>query len=101
MNTTIFFYSFLLAILPCKFIYFLCEFEDDMVDDNVKADSKNRNKYLQLLLKITITIACLWYISKKIDFKQLSETLFHAKWSMLAYGVLLYMTSKVFASVRL
>ena len=72
-----------------------------MVDDNVKADSKNRNKYLQLLLKITITIACLWYISKKIDFKQLSETLFHAKWSMLAYGVLLYMTSKVFASVRL
>lgn len=72
-----------------------------MEDNNVKAGSNNRNKYLQLLLKITITIACLWYISKKLDFKQLSETLLHAKWLMLIYGVLLYMTSKVFASIRL
>src|SRR5438477_10644468 len=71
-----------------------------MVDDNVKADSKNKNKYLQLLLKITITIACLWYIVKKIDFRQLSETFIHAKWLMLVYGVLLYMTSKVFALIR-
>lgn len=71
-----------------------------MQEVNVKARSKTR-KYLQLLLKITITIVCLWYVSKKIDFQQLSETLWHARWSMLIYGILFYMISKVFAAIRL
>ena len=71
-----------------------------MEDVTVKVGSK-KNNYLQLLLKITITVVCIWYISKKIDFRQLSETLFHAKWLLLMYGIIFYLISKVFAAIRL
>ncbi|TMI95106.1 MAG: flippase-like domain-containing protein [Bacteroidetes bacterium] len=71
-----------------------------MEDITVKVGSK-KNNYLQLLLKITITVVCIWYISKKIDFRQLSETLFHAKWLLLMYGIIFYLISKVFAAIRL
>jgi len=71
-----------------------------MEEVNIKARSK-KNKYLQLLLKITITVICLWYVSKKIDFKQLSETLLNANWLLLTSGVLFYMISKICAAIRL
>jgi glycosyltransferase 2 family protein len=60
-----------------------------------------KTRWLKLLVKIIITAACLWYVSKKIDFHQLSETLFKANWLFLAFAVILYMISKCAASFRL
>jgi len=60
-----------------------------------------KTKWLKLAVKIIITAACLWYVSKKIDFHQLSQTLLKANWFFLAAAVFLYMISKVFAAFRL
>jgi uncharacterized membrane protein YbhN (UPF0104 family) len=46
-------------------------------------------------------VICLWYVSTKIDFRQLSETLLKAKWLWLLAGILLYMLSKIVAAIRL
>lgn len=66
----------------------------------VKNQSKT-SRLLKLLLKILITAVCLWYVSTKIDFKQLGETLLNAKWLLLILGIFLYMISKIFAAIRL
>jgi len=60
-----------------------------------------KTKWLKLLVKIVITAGCLWYVSKKIDFHQLSQTLLKANWLFLAAAVLFYMISKVAAAFRL
>jgi uncharacterized membrane protein YbhN (UPF0104 family) len=71
-----------------------------MEEPGVKLRSK-KNKWPGLLLKIAITVICLWYVSTKIDFRQLSETLLKAKWLWLLAGILLYMLSKIVAAIRL
>jgi uncharacterized membrane protein YbhN (UPF0104 family) len=71
-----------------------------MEESGVKLRSK-KNRWPGLLLKIAITVICLWYVSTKIDFRQLSETLLKAKWLWLLAGILLYMLSKIVAAIRL
>src|ERR1041384_8182811 len=71
-----------------------------MEDASATSPTKT-TKWLKLLVKIVITAACLWYVSKKIDFHQLSQTLWSANWFFLAAAVLLYMISKVAAAFRL
>src|SRR5438874_4643749 len=58
-------------------------------------------KWLKLLIKIVITAACLWYVSTKIDLRQLTQTFLHANWFFLVAAVILYMISKVIAALRL
>src|SRR6266487_1762052 len=60
-----------------------------------------KNKWLGLLLKIVVTIVCLWYVTTKIDLKQLFETLLNVKWLLFIVSIILYIISKIFASIRL
>lgn len=60
-----------------------------------------KNKWLGLLLKIVVTIICLWYVTTKIDLKQLFETLLNVKWLLFIVSIILYIISKIFASIRL
>ncbi len=58
-------------------------------------------RYLKLLLKIGVTIACLWYVFSKIDFVDAFGILRKADWSWLLAAFLIYTLSKLIASVRL
>ena len=58
-------------------------------------------RFLQLSLKILITIACFWYISTKIDFAEAWHSLFRANWWFLFIAILFYFISKLVAGLRL
>jgi uncharacterized membrane protein YbhN (UPF0104 family) len=59
------------------------------------------SKYLKLLLKIGVTAACFWYISKKIDFNAAKEAFLKSNWLWLSLSVILLMLSKLFSAFRL
>src|SRR6266404_1179485 len=71
-----------------------------MEEAGVKQESK-LSKYLKLLLKLTVTILCFWYISKKIDFSAAKTALLKANWWWLFAAVILLMLSKLFSALRL
>ena len=58
-------------------------------------------RFLQLSLKILITIACFWYISTKIDFAEAWHSLFRANWWFLFIAILFYFISKLVSGLRL
>lgn len=57
--------------------------------------------YLKLLLKIGVTIACLWYVFNKIDLPETIGILGKADWCWLLAAFLLYTASKLVSSKRL
>jgi uncharacterized membrane protein YbhN (UPF0104 family) len=71
-----------------------------MEEAAVKQESK-LSKYLKLLLKLAITIACFWYISKKIDFNAAKDAFLKANWSWLSVAIILLVLSKVSSALRL
>lgn len=66
----------------------------------VKKES-NTIKLLKLLLKITVTIICFWYISRKIDFEKAQDAFMKADWWWLTLSVLAFAFAKFLASFRL
>ena len=58
-------------------------------------------KSLQLLLKIAVTIGCLWYVSTKIDFKEVWAGLIKANWLWLLVALVIYNMSKLIGAKRL
>lgn len=57
---------------------------------------------LKLLLKITVTIICFWYISQKINFQEMILAIQQAKAGWIALAVFCFMMGKlIFASIRL
>jgi hypothetical protein len=58
-------------------------------------------KIFKLLLKIAVTIVCLWYVSTKINFAELKEILGTANLFYLAIAFAIFITSKIIASLRL
>jgi uncharacterized membrane protein YbhN (UPF0104 family) len=58
-------------------------------------------KLVKLLIKIVITILCIWYISHKIDLKKLSGVLAVANPLWIAGAIAAFMVSKLFSSLRL
>ncbi len=65
---------------------------------------KPRNKlpgWLKLLLKIALTIACLWYVSGKIDFAKAGAALSKANWSLLLMALFAFIISKFLSAFRL
>lgn len=58
-------------------------------------------RFLKLLLKIAVTIACLWYVSTKINFAELKEILSTTNLLLLAAGFCVFIVSKIIASFRL
>ncbi|MES2646476.1 MAG: lysylphosphatidylglycerol synthase transmembrane domain-containing protein [Bacteroidota bacterium] len=71
-----------------------------MANDDLKA-APAKKKWPGLVLKLLITVVCIWYISRKIDFSQLTDTLSNANWWLLFAAILLYILSKVVAAIRL
>lgn len=55
----------------------------------------------KLLLKIVVTIACLWYVSTKIDFGELKKILEATNWYFLFLAFCIFILSKTVASYRL
>jgi uncharacterized membrane protein YbhN (UPF0104 family) len=58
-------------------------------------------KFVELSLKLVITIACFWYISTKINFEEAWNALLKAKWSLLVIAVIFYFISKIISGFRL
>jgi uncharacterized membrane protein YbhN (UPF0104 family) len=58
-------------------------------------------KRLVLLLKIAVTVACLWYVAGRIDFSSAGTALEQANWIYLAMAFILYVLSKLVSAVRL
>jgi glycosyltransferase 2 family protein len=61
----------------------------------------SQKKLLQLLLKIVVTIACLWYVSGKIDFAKAGQALKQANWYYILLAVLAFILSKLLSAIRL
>ena len=68
--------------------------------DVPKQESK-KGKFVKLLIKIVVTVACFWYIAKKIDFTASLKALFEANWWFFALSVAALVLSKIVASIRL
>ncbi|CAN5649253.1 lysylphosphatidylglycerol synthase transmembrane domain-containing protein [soil metagenome] len=71
------------------------------MENGIEKPEAKKNKIPGLILKLAITGVCIWYVSKKMDFHQMGDTLMNANWLLLFAGVLFYMLSKVVAAVRL
>ena len=65
-----------------------------------KKESRTR-KLVKLFIKILITVICFWYISKKIDFSHVLQSIRNAIPLYLFISVLLYIVSKLVAAHRL
>jgi uncharacterized membrane protein YbhN (UPF0104 family) len=58
-------------------------------------------KIAKLLIKIAVTIACLWYVSTKINFTELWHVIATTNWLFLALAFVAFIISKAIASFRL
>jgi len=63
--------------------------------------SKKLKRALKLLLKIIITVLCIWYISHKVDLKKMAAILPATKPWWLVLAVLAFMASKLLSSFRI
>ena len=66
-----------------------------------KNTQSTTNKLLKLLLKVIITVVCLWYVSGKIDFVKAGNTLKNTSWFYLFPALFLFIFSKVISAKRL
>jgi glycosyltransferase 2 family protein len=58
-------------------------------------------RWLKLLLKITVTAVCLWYVSGRIDFAKAGASLKDANWFYLFLALIAFIISKLIAAIRL
>lgn len=65
-----------------------------------KEESK-AHKLLKLLLKIAVTVVCLWYVSGKIDFSKAGTALQQADWLYVLLALLAFAASKLLSAFRL
>lgn len=70
------------------------------MEESPKTKSKAR-KWLFLLLKIAISVVCLWYVSTKIDFQKTGDALKEANAGLLVLALLAFIVSKLISAVRL
>ncbi len=70
------------------------------MEDNNRKESRT-SRWLKLLLKIAVTIACLWYVSGKIDFAKAGTALRNANWYYLLLAIIAFIISKLMAAIRL
>lgn len=57
--------------------------------------------FFKLILKIAVTIGCLWYLSGKIDFQKAKSALKSAEWVFLLLAIVAYFLSKLISANRL
>jgi glycosyltransferase 2 family protein len=58
-------------------------------------------RILRLLAKVLVTAICLWYVSRKIDFREAFAVIQKANWFFIFLALVLFTLSKVLSSVRL
>jgi glycosyltransferase 2 family protein len=69
--------------------------------EDTPAPVAKSNKWLKLLLKIAVTIVCLWYVAGKIDFAKAGTALRNANWFYLVLALIAFIISKLVAAIRL
>ena len=69
--------------------------------DKTEQPASKTKKALQLLLKIVVTAACLWFVSTKISFAELRSVLATANPGWLLVALAVFVGSKIIASFRL
>ncbi|MDY0103178.1 MAG: lysylphosphatidylglycerol synthase transmembrane domain-containing protein [Lentimicrobium sp.] len=57
--------------------------------------------YIKAFLKIALSVAALWYVFTKIDFKEVVNIFNHVNYGWLFAALLLFIISKIFSSLRL
>lgn len=57
--------------------------------------------WLQLLLKIAVTAACVWYVSGKIDFNKTGAAIRNTNWFYLFLALAAFIASKLLSAFRL
>jgi uncharacterized membrane protein YbhN (UPF0104 family) len=62
---------------------------------------KDKGRWWKLILKIGITVICLWYVSGKIDFEKAGMSLQNADWFYLFAALILFVISKLISAARL
>lgn len=63
---------------------------------------KNKfRRYLTILVKVTVTVAALWYVFSRIDVKQVLDAMRGSGPGFLAGALVLFVLSKLLSSVRL
>lgn len=67
----------------------------------VKKKESKASRLLKLLLKISITILCFWYIATKIDFFKAWNAFLQANWFYLLIALLFFIFSKILSAFRL
>ncbi len=70
------------------------------MEENERKKSQ-MSRWLKLLLKIAVTVACLWYVSGKIDFTKAGTALQKANWFYLLLALIAFVISKLIAAIRL
>lgn len=58
-------------------------------------------KWIKLLLKVAVSIACLWYVSGKIDFEKAGQAIRSANWAWLVAALAAFVVSKIISAIRL
>ena len=69
--------------------------------DKPTASGSKAGKMLKLLIKIAVSVLCLWYVSRKIDFSAAATALQEATHGWLVLALFAFILSKVFSSIRL
>lgn len=57
--------------------------------------------FLKLFIKIAVTVICLWYVSRKIDWGKSLEIIGHSNLLWLLAAIILFTASKIVSSIRL
>jgi glycosyltransferase 2 family protein len=57
--------------------------------------------FFKLFIKIAVTAACLWYVSRKIDWIKSFEIIQNSNWLWLLAAIILFIASKIVSSFRL
>jgi len=57
--------------------------------------------FLKLFIKIAVTAACLWYVSRRIDWIKSFEIIQNSNWLWLFAAIILFTASKIVSSFRL
>ena len=69
--------------------------------ETLNASKTTALKIIKLLLKVAVSVACLWYVSTKINFNEVIVAVKKANVWWLIAGFVMYTISKLFGSKRL
>lgn len=69
--------------------------------EDMPAKGSKTGKLIKLLVKILVTVLCLWYVFTKINLKEVVAACRDANWYWLLAAFFIYMASKITGSKRL